>query len=49
MKHKMTKCNFCPMSSPSGKCFWTSQVAREDDCEKAINKMTKALQKQNKK
>lgn len=49
MKHKMTKCNFCPMSSPSGKCFYACQTTREDDCKKAINKMAKALQKQNKK
>lgn len=40
----MTKCDFCTQSSPSGKCFWSSQPLREDDCEKAIERMTKALQ-----
>ena len=43
---KMTKCDFCTMSSPRGKCFWASRVAREDDCKKAINRMTKALGKE---
>lgn len=31
------------MSSPSGKCFWSSQAAREDDCKKAIQQMVKAF------
>lgn len=39
----MNKCSFCTKSSPRGKCFWSSQVAREDDCKKAIKKMSEAL------
>ena len=46
---KMKKCDFCTMSSPSGKCFWISQVAREDDCKKAIKRMTEALGKETEK
>lgn len=41
----MTKCDFCTMSSPSGKCFWASQVARENDCKKAIKRITEVLGK----
>lgn len=39
----MTKCDFCTQSSPSGKCFWSSTVARADYCEQAIERMVKAL------
>ena len=39
----MTKCDFCTKSSPSGKCYWNMQSTREKDCEKAIEKMVKAL------
>ncbi len=45
----MTKCDFCTKSSPSGKCFWTSQSLREDDCEKAIKAMVEALKETPKK
>lgn len=41
----MTKCDFCTKSSPSRKCFWSSQVARENDCKKAIKRMTEALKR----
>lgn len=40
----MTKCDFCTMSYPNGKCYWASRVAAEDDCKKAIKRMIKALQ-----
>ena len=40
----MTKCDFCTMSYSNGKCYWSSRVAAEDDCEKAIKRMVKALQ-----
>lgn len=39
----MTKCDFCEMSSPNGKCYWSMQSLRKDDCKKAIDKMAKAL------
>lgn len=39
----MTKCDFCTQSSPSGKCYWSMQSLRADDCEKAIKRMVKAL------
>ena len=39
----MTKCDFCTKYDPKKGCFWLSTVAREDDCEKAIQKMIKAL------
>lgn len=39
----MTKCDFCTKSTPDGKCYWNMQSAREDDCEKAIEKMVNAL------
>lgn len=39
----MTKCDFCTKSKPDGKCFWSTN-AREYDCKKAIEKMTKVLQ-----
>lgn len=40
----MKKCEFCTKSSPTGNCFWESQMAREKDCEKAIKRMSKALE-----
>ena len=40
----MTKCDFCTKSSPQGKCYWSLQSCRENDCRKAIELMTKALQ-----
>lgn len=39
----MTKCDFCEKCSPSGKCWWSSQIAAQDDCRKAIKRMTEAL------
>lgn len=39
----MTKCDFCTKSSPNGKCFWSSVIAREQDCKKAIKNMVIAL------
>ena len=42
----MTKCDFCKMSSPKGKCFWSSQFAREDDCRKAIKRMSETLKEE---
>ena len=42
----MTKCDFCTMSSPKGKCFYISQTARQGDCKKAIDKMVEALKKE---
>ena len=39
----MTKCDFCTMSDPKGKCFWSSRMAAEDDCKKAIERMIIAL------
>lgn len=40
----MTKCDFCTKSSPQGKCYWSIQSFRENDCRKAIELMTQALQ-----
>ena len=40
----MTKCDFCTESSPRGVCFWNTVGARRSYCEKAIERMTKALQ-----
>lgn len=34
------------MSSPSGKCFCTSQAVREYDYKKTIKRMTEALGKE---
>lgn len=42
-ERKLIKCDFCPMSGPDGKCFWSAQPLREDDCEKAIKLMVKVL------
>jgi hypothetical protein len=39
----MIKCEFCTKSNQKGKCFWSTQPAREFDCEKAIKRMTEAL------
>ena len=39
----MTKCDFCKASLPNGKCYWTLQGSREDDCKKAIKLMVEAL------
>ena len=45
----MTKCDFCTMSAPNGRCCWNFQASREDDCKKAIKQMVKALRKNEKK
>ena len=45
----MKKCDFCTMSSPSGKCYWDLQLDRKEDCQKAIEKMTTALYSKNNK
>lgn len=39
----MTKCNFCPKSSPEGKCYWDLPAHRDSDCRKAIETMMKAF------
>lgn len=39
----MNKCDFCTKSTPSGSCTWNMQSLREDDCERAIKLMVKAL------
>ena len=39
----MTKCNFCPKSYPKGNCFWSFRTSSEEDCEKAIKRMTEVL------
>ena len=39
----MTKCDFCTMSDPKGKYFWSSRTAAEDDCREAIKRMIKAF------
>lgn len=40
----MIKCDFCPKSYPTGNCFWSFRTSSKDDCEKAIERMNKALQ-----
>lgn len=40
----MTKCDFCTKSNTQGKCYWSIQSCRENDCRKAIELMIKALQ-----
>lgn len=46
----MNKCDFCEKyNSNKGKCFWSSQTARESDCKKAIQRMMEVLKKGNKK
>lgn len=47
-KVTMTKCHFCPKSSPDGECFWTLPAHRQSDCIKAIETMTKVLNKNTK-
>lgn len=42
---KMRKCDFCTQSSPSGKCYWSSQPNREYDCKKAIEIMQSVLKR----
>lgn len=42
--NRMTKCDFCTKSSPNGKCYWSVQAFREDDCKDAIKLMIKAIQ-----
>lgn len=43
----MTKCDFCTQSTPDGKCmkngYFDSQAVRQFYCEKAIERMEKAL------
>ena len=39
----MKKCDFCIKSDPNGKCSWSTQYLRENDCEQAIKRMEKAL------
>ena len=39
----MNKCDFCTKSTPQGVCTWSMHSLREDDCEKAIKLMVKAL------
>lgn len=35
----MRKCEFCTESTPDGRCIWSGQNDRRDDCLIAINKM----------
>lgn len=40
----MTKCDFCTSYDPVEKCYWDSHSSgQERDCEKAIQRMEKAL------
>lgn len=39
----MIKCDFCTASSPEGRCNWETQTMREEDCRKAIKRMSKAI------
>lgn len=39
----MTKCDFCTRYH-NDKCYWLSAMAATSDCERAIKRMTKALQ-----
>lgn len=43
----MTKCDFCEMFTPDGKCH-EDDIWREFSCEKAIKRMMKALKKKKK-
>lgn len=43
----MTKCDFCTKSGPEGKCSWSRQAFREEDCEKAIKLMIRAFVRKN--
>lgn len=44
-ERKLIKCDFCPMYTQNGKCYWYFQSSRKHDCEKAIKLMVKALKK----
>lgn len=37
------KCDFCPWSTPEGKCYFTHHDDRAYWCGEAIDKMVKAL------
>ena len=39
----MTKCDFCIYLEPMKGCYWANQSLREDECERAIKRMEKAL------
>lgn len=39
----MTKCDFCVYLEPTKGCYWANQSLRENDCERAIKRMEKAL------
>jgi len=39
----MTKCDFCTESNEKGKCYWEYQSSKREHCEKAIDRMSKAL------
>lgn len=39
----MTKCDFCIYFNPTKGCYWVDQSSREDDCERAIERMEAAL------
>lgn len=41
----MTKYDFCTKSDSKGNCFWSSRIAAEDDCKKAIKRMIEVIQK----
>ncbi len=43
MDKKWKKCDFCEKSLPNGKCYWSSQCSREDDCRKAIKRMMSVI------
>lgn len=43
----MIKCDFCTQSDSNGKCHWSMQSLREDDCKKAIKKMMNVLSVKN--
>lgn len=43
----MKKCDFCTSSTPNSGCpYYNLPIHRRIECEKAIEKMTKALNKQ---
>ena len=43
MEGMMTKCDFCTESNEKGKCYWEYQSSKREHCEKAIDRMSKAL------
>jgi hypothetical protein len=43
----MTKCDFCTESNGRGKCYWGYQSIKREYCEKAIDRMSKALGQSN--